>query len=150
MEPVETLGKYFLLFCRVYLGAFNLASGINYFTLVWPQPIPADPVGAAYMNVTLHLGMFQLAKVVELVSGVCLVSNIFVPLALVLLFPITVNIFIMNTFFSPLAHVAVSGARNFAFHTFLFIGYGSHFVPLLQPRAEVRPIWRAFTTNTSR
>jgi putative oxidoreductase len=136
--------KYFFLVLRVYLGAFNFASGINYFVRVWPQPIPADPVGSAYMSVTLHLGMFQLAKVVETVGGLCLIADLFVPFALVLLFPVTVNVFIMNVFFSPLAHVIVSGARNFAFHVLLLAAYARYYLPFMVPTAGLRPLWRGF------
>jgi putative oxidoreductase len=133
--------RYIFTVLRVYLGAFNFASGINYFFLVWPQPIPADPTGAAYMSVTLHLGMFQLAKVLETLGGLCLISDMFVPLALIFLFPVTVNVLIMNVFFSPLAHVRVSGARNFVFHVLLLAGYARYYFPLLTRSAPLRPLW---------
>jgi len=142
MQYVE---KYLLLFARVYLGAFNLASGINFFFHVWPQPIPADPLGAAYMDVTLKLGLFQFAKVLELVGGFCLVADAWVPFGLVLLFPVTVTIFIMNVFFSPMVHVVISGARNFAFHCLLFGGYFGYYRGMLSAAAAPRPLWRTLT-----
>jgi putative oxidoreductase len=147
---MERAEKYFFIFVRVYLGAFNFASGVNYFVGVWPQPIPGDPVGKAYMDVTLHLGMFQLAKVVETVGGLCLIADFLVPFALVLLFPVTVNVFIMNVFFSPLAHVVVSGARNFVFHVLLLAAYGRYYLPLLQARAVLGPIWRGSSRGPAR
>lgn len=134
--------RYFFLFLQVYLGAFNFASGLNYFVRVWAQPIPADPVGSAYMHVTLQLGMFQLAKVVELVAGFCLIADLFVPLALIVLFPVTVNVFVMDTFFATLAHVQVSGARNFAFHVLLLTAYGGCYLGLLKRSAALDPLWR--------
>src|SRR5262245_40445350 len=109
---MERIERYFFLFLRVYLGAFNLAAGINYFFGVWPQPVVADPVGALYTDVTQQLGLFQVAKALEMVGGCCLLANVFVPLGLVLLAPVTITIFIMNAFFSPLAHVVVSVSRN--------------------------------------
>jgi putative oxidoreductase len=140
---MENLTNYLLLFCRVYLGAFNLASGINYFFHVWAQPIPADALGAAYMDVTLKLGLFQFAKVLEMVGGFLLVTDLFVPLALVLLFPVTVTIFIMNVFFSPMIHVVLSGARNFFFHGVLFAAYFGHYRALFRPSVTPAPVWRA-------
>jgi len=144
---MENLQKYLLLFFRVYLGAFNLASGINFFFGVWPQPIPADALGAAYMDVTLKLGLFQFAKVLEMVGGFLLVTDLFVPLALVLLFPVTVTIFIMNVFFSPLVHVVISGARIFAFHCVLFAAYFGHYRALFRPSVVPWPLWRAGGTS---
>ncbi|MBL8552100.1 MAG: hypothetical protein JNJ73_19085 [Hyphomonadaceae bacterium] len=136
--------RYIVVFMRTYLGAFNLASGLNYFFLFYPQPIPADPLGRAYMGSTLDLGLFQLAKVVETIAGLCLLTNTMTPLALVLLFPVTANIFVMNTFHSPMAHVQVSGARNFAFHGLLFAAYAQHFYGLLKVSAPLAPVWRTY------
>jgi putative oxidoreductase len=134
--------RYALTFVRVYLGAFNLISGLNFFLLIWPQPIPADPTGLAYMQSTMHLGLFQMAKVLETVGGFCLLFDICVPFALVLLFPVSATVLVMNVFFATLAHVRASGARNFIFHLLLFAAYARYYFPLLKPRAEMRPIWR--------
>jgi putative oxidoreductase len=134
--------RYLVTFIRVYLGAFNLASGSNYFLRVWPQPIPADSTGATYMQVTQELGLFQLAKLIELVAGFCLTFNLFVPAALVVLFPISVTVLVMNAFFSPLAHVVMSGTRNFVFHLLLLAAYAGYYFPLLAPLAKLRPLWR--------
>ena len=143
--PVSWAGwleRYGLLFMRIYLGGFNLVSGLNYFVRIQPQPVPADPDGAAYMAVTLHMGLFQLAKLVEALSGAMLLGNICVPFALVLMFPVTANVFVMDAFTSPLAHVRQSGARNFLFNIALFAGYGRYYLPMLKLVAPIRPIWR--------
>jgi len=142
---MERVGRYGLLFVRSYLGAFNLASGINFFLHVWGQPIPADALNTAYMNVTLQLHLFQLAKVLEIAGGFCLLADVCVPLGLVLLAPVSVTIFVMNVFFSPLIHVAISGARNFAFHLLLFAAYFGHYRAMLRVSAEPRPLWRPET-----
>ncbi len=140
MRRVES---YVLLFIRVYLGAFNVASGLNFFFGVWPQPIPADALGAAYMHVTLQLGLFQIAKVLETVGGLCLLTNLYVPFGLVLLFPVTITIFVMNAFFSPMIHVVISGIRNFVFHCALLAGYFGYYRAMLVASAAPDPLWRA-------
>lgn len=139
MRRVE---RYFFLLLQVYLGAFNFASGLNYFTRAWLQPVPADPVGFAYMHVTLQLGMFQFAKVIETLAGFCLMADIFVPVALIVLFPITINVFVMDTFLATLPHVRVSGARNFAFHVLLLAAYGRYYLGMLKPAVTIDPLWR--------
>ncbi len=139
---LKQLERYGLAFVRCYLGGFYLVSGLNFFFHFWPQPIPHDQVGAAYMNVTLTLGMFQLAKVLEAVGGFLLFFDIAVPFGLVLLFPVTATIMIMNWFFSDLIHVRISGMRNFVMHVILFAAYAGYFLPLLKPRARAWPIWR--------
>ena len=135
--------KYLVLFTRTYLGAFNFAAGLNFFVLVWPQPVIGEPVAAAYVESTMQLGLFQLAKVLELVGGFFLLSNIFTPLGLVLLFPVTATIFVMNTLYSDLGHVQMIGAKNMVLHLFLFAAYAGYFFPLLKARAEISPVWRS-------
>ncbi len=134
--------RYALAFVRFYLGGFYLVSGLNFFLHFWPQPIPHDANGAAYMQVTLHMGMFQLAKALEVVGGASLFFDVAVPFGLVLLFPVTATIMIMNFFFSDLAHVRLSGMRNFVFHVILFAAYAGYYLPLLRPRAPAQPLWR--------
>ena len=128
---MKSFERYAVVFLRVYLGAFNLISGLNYFLRIWPQPVPHDPTGAAYMDVTLHLGLFQLAKVLEVVGGASLTFGICVPFGLIL-----------NAFFSDLIHVRISGARNFTFHVLLLAAYARYYFPLLTLRAPIRPLWR--------
>jgi putative oxidoreductase len=145
---MRSFERYAVVFLRVYLGAFNLISGLNYFLLIWPQPVPHDPTGAAYMNVTLHLGLFQLAKVLEVVGGASLTFGICVPFGLILLFPVSVTVLIMNAFFSDMIHVRISGARNFAFHVLLLAAYARYYFPLLTLRAPIRPLWRSATADS--
>ena len=135
--------KYIVAFVRTYLGAFNFAAGVNYFLLVFPQPIPPDTLGHDYMISTIGMGLFQAAKVTEAVAGLMLLTNRMTPLALILLFPVTANVFIMNTFNSPLVHVQVSGARNFAFHVLLFGAYARYFYGMLRVNAPLAPVWRS-------
>ena len=139
MSHVE---RYSLIFVRVYLGSFNLISGLNFFVGIWPQPVPQDPVGAAYMSATLHLDLFQMAKVIEVIGGLSLTFGICVPFGLILLFPVTLTVFVMNVFFADLIHVRISGARNFTFHLLLFAAYARYYFPLLKPFAPARPLWR--------
>jgi putative oxidoreductase len=134
--------KYAVLFVRVYLGTFNLVSGSNYFLRFLPQPVPDDTANATFMHVTMDMGLFQIAKCAEILAGLCLLSNQFVPLALVILFPVSLNILVMNTFNSPHAHVQVSGARNFAFHVLLLAAYARCYVPLLKRKSTIQPLWR--------
>jgi hypothetical protein len=139
---MRAIERYLVLFARTYLGAFNFAAGLNYFVLVWPQPVVGEPVAAAYVESTMQLGLFQIAKVLETVGGFCLLTNFLAPLGLVLLFPVTATIFVVNTLYSDLAHVQMIGARNMLLHLFLFAAYAQYFYPLLKLRAAVSPVWR--------
>ena len=85
----RAIEKYGVEFCRYYLGGFNLVSGLNYFFLFWPQPVVHDVSGNEFVIAAMKLKLFTFAKILEIIGGLTLVTNRFVPLGLVLLMPVT-------------------------------------------------------------
>jgi len=139
---MRAFGKYLVTFCRFYLGGFNLVSGLNYFLLFWPQPRITESTGNDYVIISMELGLFQFAKILEIVGGATLVFNRFVPLGLVVLMPVTVNIFLINAPWSPLPHIVASTTRNMIMHMILLAAYANYFYPLLKFRSAPQPVWR--------
>jgi len=138
----RVIEKYFVTFCRFYLGGFNLISGLNYFVLFWPQPRIEDSIGNEYVLAAMDLNLFTYAKIFEIVGGATLVFNRFVPLGLMLLMPVTVNIFLVNVPWSPLPHVQLSVTRNMVMHLILLAAYANYFYPMLKFRTTPQPVWR--------
>lgn len=90
------------LVARVLLGLIFFASGIvGLFNLVPPpENLPEDMV--TFMNGMLAAKyFFPLVKGTEIVCGLLLVSGFFVPLALVILAPVILNIFLVHAFMAP-------------------------------------------------
>lgn len=90
------------LIARVLLGfvffVFGLAGLLNLL------PVPTDlPERLVTFNTGLAASgyFFQLLKVTETVCGLFLLSGFFVPLALVVLAPIVLNIFLVHAFLAP-------------------------------------------------
>jgi uncharacterized membrane protein YphA (DoxX/SURF4 family) len=82
---------------RVLLGALFTFASIAYF--VSPPPADATPPGDAGVflaGLTAAGYLMPLVKITELVCGLLLLSNRFVALALVVLAPITINIFAVH------------------------------------------------------
>jgi len=87
---------------RILLGLIFFLSGIaGLFNLIPPPPyLPQNML--AFMNgmmATTYL--FPLIKGTEIVCGALLLSGLFVPLALVILAPIVLNIFLLHAFLQP-------------------------------------------------
>jgi hypothetical protein len=138
----RTIEKYGVEFCRYYLGGFNLVSGLNYFVLFWPQPVVTDSTGNEFVYAAVQLKLFTFAKVCEIFGGLTLVTNRFVPLGLVILMPVTMNIFLVNVPWSPLPHVQLSVTRNLVMHCILLAAYANYFYPMLKFRSAPQPFWR--------
>ena len=95
--------RYAIHAARVVLGFMFFVFGlIGLFNLI-PPPETGVPAGAMAFGAALQKTgyMFQLIKGTEVVGGALLLSNRFVPLALVVLAPVVLNIFLFHLFLTP-------------------------------------------------
>lgn len=82
---------------RIVLGLLFVVFGLNGFLQFLPIP-PPTPAGGEFLGALFKTGyMFPVIKGIEVIAGLLLLSGFFVPLALLLLAPIVVNIFLYHT-----------------------------------------------------
>ncbi|MEU3642690.1 DoxX family membrane protein [Lentzea sp. NPDC034063] len=127
--------RHATLVTRVLTGLLFTVTGLNGFLNFMPAPDPSTmaPAGVAFSAALYATGyMLQLASGVQVVAGVLLVAGRFVPLALALLAPMVVNIFLFHVFLEP------SGIGMALFVVAAEIGlawaYRDKFRPMLQAR----------------
>lgn len=84
---------------RVLLGALFLFGGIAFF-FTTPPPLAGD-MATFFSGLVASKYFLVLLKCTEIFCGLCLVSGFFVPLALVILAPISLNIFMVHLFLEP-------------------------------------------------
>jgi putative oxidoreductase len=95
--PEQAQSKSFTRFLpaigRVLLGLPMVIFGLNgFFNFIPPPPTPLPAGAAAFAGALFNTGyMMQLIGATQLISGLMLLANRFVPLALVLLAPFFVN-----------------------------------------------------------
>ena len=107
------------LILRLLLGILLVVFGLNKFLQVLPAP---EPVGAAatYLGGLAASGFtFPVIGIVEVLVGVALLTNKYVPLALVLMAPISVNILLYHLTMD-LANIPLGGVV-FALNLILLI-----------------------------
>lgn len=119
---------------RVVIGLPYFITGLNGLLNFLPQPNAPMSAGAtAFIGGLMSSGyMLQLIAVTQLVVGALLVSNRFVPLALALIAPFTVNSILFHTFLEPtgLPFACVFAAIELA----LVRAYWPAFRPMLAAR----------------
>jgi len=87
------------LVVRILLGLLFTFSGIAFF-FTTPPPLEGD-MATFFAGLAASKYFFFLLKGTETVCGLLLVSGFFVPLALVVLAPIALNIFLVHSFLAP-------------------------------------------------
>jgi hypothetical protein len=91
--PKKSFTRFFPPIARYLLGVPLVIFGLNCFLNFIPQPKMALPEGAvAFTKALMDTGyMMKLIGATQVVSGLMLVTNLFVPLALALFAPFIVN-----------------------------------------------------------
>jgi uncharacterized membrane protein YphA (DoxX/SURF4 family) len=98
---MKSVARYAPLVARILFGLLFLVFGLNGFLHFIPQPAPPERA-MAFMGGLASTGyMFPLIKGTEVVVGVLLLVNRFVPLALALIAPNVVNIVLFHAILEP-------------------------------------------------
>ena len=102
-SSTKSFTRHFPTVARVLLGLMFAVFGLNGFLDFIPPPTTPPPEGAmAFAMALMKTGyMMPLIKGTELLVGVLLLLNRFVPLALVVLAPVLVNIVAFHAFLAP-------------------------------------------------
>lgn len=146
MTASERILGFALPTIRILLGLVCFANGFNwFFKIITPYPSmsdfvhfmpPPDIVGALIENGIL----FHLVKAVELLAGIALLTNRFVPLGLVVSMSVTVIVFIVDVFKPEFRLRAfLMGSGTLAMTLVMLIAYLDHYRPMLALKAKPNP-----------
>ncbi len=86
---------------RVILGLIFFVLGLNKFLHFIPTPPPTGSAGEFMFGLTKAAYFFPFLAITEVFSGALLLSGTLVPLALLLLSPIIINIFLYHLSLAP-------------------------------------------------
>ncbi|MCP4441827.1 MAG: DoxX family protein [Aureispira sp.] len=122
---------------RILLGAMMVFFGLNKFTN-WVQP----PLSGEALDFMGHLAtagggyIMKIVAIVEILTGLLMLSGFFVPLAAVLLFPIMLNAFLFHLFLDP---AGIGGAAvAMLINIYLFFAHKSAFNAILQAKPSTQ------------
>lgn len=86
---------------RILLGLIFTIFGLNGFLNFLPMQPIAEPAMKFAMAMMDTGYLMMLVKGVEVVTGIMLLTGLYVPLAMILLSPVIVNIFLFHAFLAP-------------------------------------------------
>ena len=120
---------------RIVLGLIYFVFGLNFFLHFLPTPPSAGGVADAFVGGLFQSGyFFPMLKSIEVVLGAFLLIGLFVPLALVVLMPISLNILLFHAF---LAGNATMGIVIVLLNLYLAWAYRDYYKPLFNRKASV-------------
>ena len=121
---------------RIVLGLIYFVFGLNFFLHFIPTPPSAGGVADAFVGGLFQSGyFFPMLKSIEVVLGGLLLIGLFVPLALVILMPISLNILLFHAFLTP--GNATMGIVIVVVHLYLAWSYREYYKPLFNRKASV-------------
>lgn len=128
--------KKIALGVRIVLGLIFFVFGLNGFLNFIPQPAGLPEAATSYMGALFATGyFFPVLKVTEILCGAALLSGYFVPLALVILAPITIQIFLFHFMLTP--GMWAMALAILCLHAFLGWQYLPAYKTLLQPKTKI-------------
>lgn len=122
------------LIIRILLGLIGLIFGLNKFLQFMPTPPMPQPAGE-FMGALVASGyLMVVVALVEIGTGIMLLTNRYQPLALVILFPVLLNALLFHIFLAP---AGMGGAlMATAMNIFLFYANLDSYRALLQPKQD--------------
>ena len=126
--------KIAMIIVRTLMGLLFVFSSVTYFMIVmgmFPAPPMEGPIKAFNDGLAASGYFFTLLKVTELICGLLLLAGRFVPLALVILSPIVINIFMVHFFVDRTMPGPVIASVLVLATIFLAYCYRDAFKPLL-------------------
>jgi len=136
MKHVHSLPRWILglIYFVFGLNGFFMAFGMNHLVFIPMPPPDQQPPGAAAFGAAMFATgyFFQLLKVTEVTCAILLLANKWVPLALLILAPITLNIMFFHFFLTPGASAKILPLVMVALHVYLGYQYRQVYKPLFK------------------
>jgi uncharacterized membrane protein YphA (DoxX/SURF4 family) len=131
--------KYAVWFLRLVFGAWMVPAGLNHFYPLFPQPMGSKPLSHELIVALLSSHLFAIVKAVELIAGVCVLTGIYAPLALIICMPVSFCVFYWDT---PLegwgSRASLFGEAALICNCLLCVAYIRSYRSMFAPRAEPR------------
>jgi putative oxidoreductase len=130
-----TLLKSGSLIARLLLGLIYFVFGLNFFLHFIPNQGKPSEGAAHFWGALFQTGyLFQLIKTIEILSGALLLAGRYNPLVLVVLMPISINIFLFHSLLEPTSAGIIISSLIMVLHLFLVWRYRSQYKQLIVAR----------------
>jgi uncharacterized membrane protein YphA (DoxX/SURF4 family) len=144
LERKDGQMKALITIIRVAMGLYLLGNGVNFFFEFYAFPPVENETANLLMAGFVQSGMFEVVKLAEVLCGLALIFNLYVPLALVVTYPIVVIIAYIDILILrwELGGI-VNGGIFFVVYTALLLLYLPYYRTMFVRKAEADPSFKA-------
>ncbi|WP_211371571.1 hypothetical protein [Altericroceibacterium indicum] len=130
------MGKFIYHFSRIVFGGWWLYSGLMHFLVEDWQPLGQQQPAIDFTLALIASGLFTWIKVIEVVLGVTLLMNRWMPFSLIALTPINIVIIYWNFVLDFGTLEWIFGGLSIVFNIILMWAWRAYFWPLLVYKGE--------------
>ena len=128
--------KHLVLALRLIFGAWMLANGANHFFVsLYPEPTGHEPLAVQLMAALVHSGLLDVAMIIQLVTGVLILTGVFIPVALCVVMPISTCALFWSAVLEHQPLGAALALAAFALNGLLMLAYVDYYKGVLQRHA---------------
>ena len=127
--------KLIVAAARLLMALIYLLYGLNFFLHFFHASLPPGKAGDFEGGLIRSGYFFEYMKGMQIAAGLFLFTNRYVPLVLVIMFPVSMNIFLFHTFL--LTRGIVVAIILLLANTFLLYAYRKYYLTILAPTAKV-------------
>lgn len=124
---------------QMFFGAWYLIHGLNYYMEFVQQPPGSASLSRQLISALIATGLFDLVKIAEIIFGVLLLANRFVPLSVLASLPINAAIIWINLVLKGDVDGIFIGTVITLIHGFLVVAYFPYLKSILAYRSS---LWR--------
>jgi putative oxidoreductase len=122
------------LIAKALMAFIYLLYGLNYFFHFFHAALPPGKAGDFEGGLMRSGYFFEYMKGMQIAAGLLLFGNRYVPFILMIMFPVSINIFLFHVFL--LARGIVVATILISVNTFLLYAYRKYYIGLLTPVAK--------------
>ena len=127
--------KYVVYLAQLIFGLFFVVSGVNFFLPYMTLPVGVTEIAYQFGVVMRESGLMNVVKIIEIVAGLGILFNRYVPLCLMACIPLSVVIFYWNII-DQNAFGIFMGTMVLFLNSFLMLAYFKYYKPMLVSHAS--------------
>ena len=133
--------KYGVWFVRLMFAAWMVPAGLNHFVPLFPQPLGSQPLSKELFTALWDSSLFDYVKLVELLTGLGVLTGFYLPMALVIGMPVSFCVWYWDTVLEGWgSYASIFGGAVLLCNVLLCLAYFGNYKSMFALRSTPKPL----------